>query len=115
MTRSSKIFTGIFSFLPIILGIVIIFQVLAMFPQFFHWDEHEPDPYTVFSTMWPVIITGIFAAIVSLGALIFFIIHMLNNKKVETGERIIWILVFIFANGIGYPIYWYMRIWKEEV
>ncbi len=114
MNRSSKILTGILSFLPIILGVVIIFQVFSLFPNFFQWDEHEPDPYTVFSTMWPVFMTGIIAAIVGLGALIFFIVHMLNNKRVETNERIIWILVFIFTGSIGFPIYWYMRIWKTE-
>jgi hypothetical protein len=28
-------------------------------------------------------------------------------------ERVIWILVFLFAGLVGYPIYWYMRVWKE--
>lgn len=115
MNRSSKALTGILSFLPLILTFVIIILVISMFPRFVEWDEHEPDFYTIWSTIWPIIITGIITAIVKLGALIFFIIHMLNNKKVETGERIIWVLVFIFTGGIGYPIYWYMRIWKEDI
>lgn len=115
MSRSSKILIGIFSFLPLIMALIIIGQVLTMLPDFFYWDKHEPDPYVVFGTMWPIIITGIATAILKLAALIYFIIHMLNNKLVQTGERVIWVLVFIFTGGIGFPIYWYMRIWKEEL
>ena len=115
MNRSSKVFSGILSFLPLILTFVIIVLVFAMFPRFVEWEQQEPDFYIVWGTIWPLIITAIITGVVKLGALIFFIIHMLNNKKVETGERIIWILVFIFTGGIGYPIYWYMRIWKESI
>ena len=114
MSRSSKIFTGLLSFLPLILSGVLIFQVFALFPQFFEWDKHEPEPYTVFATITPLFITGILTGVFSLGLLVFFIIHMINNKKLETTERLVWILVFLLAGVIGYPVYWYMRIWTEK-
>jgi hypothetical protein len=112
MTRSSKIVTGVLSFIPLLLGLIVLIQVVMLFPQMLSWNQQEPDPFTVFNTMWPVFITGIVAAVIAIGILIYFIIHMLNNKRVETSERIIWILIFLFAGAIGYPIYWYMRIWK---
>jgi len=114
MSRSSKIFTGLLSFLPLILSGVLIFQVFALFPQFFEWDKHEPEPYTVFATITPLFITGILTGILSFGLLVFFIIHMINNKKLDTTERLVWILVFLLAGVIGYPVYWYMRIWTEK-
>lgn len=114
MSRNSKIITGILSFLPLIMLFVVLIKAFSMFPEFFYWDRHEPDPYIVFSTLWPLIIISIIAAIIKLGALIFFIIHMLNNARVHTNERVIWVLVFIFTGGVGYPIYWYMRIWRED-
>ena len=43
---------------------------------------------------------------------IYYIIQVVNNQALDSTERIIWILVFIFAGMIGYPVYWYMRIWK---
>jgi len=46
--------------------------------------------------------------------LVFFIIHMINNKKLDSTERLVWILVFLFAGVIGYPVYWYLRIWTEK-
>ncbi len=116
MTRSSKTLTGIFSFLPLIAALIIISLVLSMIPQFARWDHYEPDFYTVWNSIWPLIVAGIFAAIIKLAALIYFIVHMLNNKRVaEGGEKLVWVMVFILTGGIGYPIYWYMRIWKESV
>lgn len=50
-----------------------------------------------------------------LGTLIYFIIHAVNNAAIDSSERIVWILVFIFAGTIGFPVYWYMRIWKQPV
>ncbi|RTL59135.1 MAG: hypothetical protein EKK37_12575 [Sphingobacteriales bacterium] len=116
MSRSSKILTGIFSFLPILFAIVVLVMVFARIPEFALWDHNEPDFFTVWNSIWPFIMVAIIAGILKLAALIYFIIHMLNNKLVQQGgERIIWVLVFIFTGGIGFPIYWYMRIWKEEI
>ena len=115
MTRSSKTFIGILSFTPIIFTVVIIIMVFNMIPQFIEWDKQEPDFYLVFSTLMPFIITAIFACLISLGLLIFFLIHMLNNKLMEPVEKIIWILAFLVVGTVGYPLYWYMRIWNEKV
>jgi len=50
--------------------------------------------------------------IVTLADLVVFIMHAIKNKAVNETERIVWILVFVFAGVIGFPIYWYMRIHK---
>lgn len=115
MSRSSKLFIGLLSFLPIILGIVFLITLLNMFPEFIYWDKNEPDAFTVFQTIRPIIILGILLAFLSICLLVFFIMHLVRNKKIESTERIIWVLVFLFAGGIGYPVYWYMRVWKEDI
>ena len=115
MSKSSKVLLGLLSILPLILGAVIIIQVFVLFPEMIAWSHDEPDPYTVFTTFTPVFVTGLIAGVLAVGLLIFFIVHMLNNKKIESGERLIWIIVFLLAGAIGYPIYWYLRIWKEEL
>lgn len=115
MSRSSKLFVGILSFLPIVLTMVSFVMIFAMIPEFMQWDDHDPDPYDVISTFMPIFFLSIFIGILSLGLLIFFIIHLVRNKKTDTAERIIWVLVLIFAGIVGYPIYWYMRVWKDEI
>jgi hypothetical protein len=89
--------------------------MFSMFPVFFRWDKYEPEPQEVFSTIGPLVILGFGMGILSLGLLIFFIMHLLRNKVMDSTERIIWILVFLFAGIVGYPIYWYMRVWKSEL
>ena len=59
-----------------------------------------------------IIAVALLMVITNLGALIYFIIHAVNNPATDSTERIVWILVFIFAGVIGFPVYWYMRIWK---
>ena len=115
MSRSSKLFIGLLSFLPIILLIVLFFMVLRLFPTFIEWDKYDPEPQEVFSAFGPMFILGFGMAILSLGLLIFFIMHLVRHKAMDSTERIIWILVFLFAGIVGYPIYWYMRVWKNEI
>jgi len=117
MSRSSKLFIGILSFLPIVLLLVFLFMIFSMFPTFIEWgnNNHDPAPQEVFSAFAPLFFLGFCMAILSIGLLIFFIMHLLRHKAMDSTERIIWILVFLFAGIVGYPIYWYMRVWKNEL
>lgn len=115
MSRNSKILIGLLSFLPIILFIVLIAMFFILFPTIFQWEHVEPEPGEVFSVFGPIFIVGLMMGLLSLGLLIFFIMHLIRNKKMEGTERVIWILVFLFAGMIGYPIYWYMRVWQDEL
>ena len=115
MSRSSKLFIGLLSFLPIILLVVLFFMFLRIFPSIIEWNNYDPAAQEMFSVFGPLFIIGFGMGILSLGLLIFFIMHLVRNKTMDSTERIIWILVFLFAGIVGYPIYWYMRVWKEEI
>ena len=115
MSRSSKLFIGLVSFLPLLLLFVLLFMIFRLFPTFIEWDHYEPGPHEVFSLFGPIFILCMFMGILSLGLLIFFIMHVVRNKVMDSTERIIWILVFLFAGIVGYPIYWYMRVWQTEI
>ena len=114
MSRSTKALIGVLSFLPIVLLIIFLVMFLRMFPVFFAWGEDEPAPQEVFTFFGPIFMMGIIMGILSLGLLVFFIMHLVRNKSMDSTERIIWVLVFLFAGLVGYPIYWYMRVWKDE-
>lgn len=114
MSRNSKILVGILSFLPIILLFVMIPTLLNLIPQFIEWDKHEPAIEEVLNTIGPFFFLIIFMGLLSLGLLVFFIIHLVNNKSIESGEKIVWIIVFLFVSMVGYPVYWFVRIWNEK-
>lgn len=113
MSRVSKILLGILSFLPILLVASLFIFMFAQFRTFIQWD-HDPEPGEVFSTFIPMFAIGILLSLVSLGVLIFFIIHLIKGKKMDGTEKAIWVLALILGGIICYPIYWYMKIWKDE-
>ncbi len=117
MSKSKKTWLGILSFLPIISGIVILIYMFTGFLPTMMRLEHEgaqDNPIAIFSTLGPFLVIILFAVILQIGLLIYFIIHAINNTRVKNEERIIWILVFLFASSIGFPIYWGIRIWPDD-
>jgi hypothetical protein len=74
---------------------------------------HRSNPEDVFFQLMPAFIYIGLLVIAKIGLLIFYIVHAVNNQRLDSTERIVWILIFIFAGTIGYPIYWYLRIWKD--
>jgi hypothetical protein len=113
MSKSRKLLLGILSFLPIVLLVVYIFTFFSFFLTIFrHAQQHEVIPPLILENIiWMVLVITLLA-LCSLGLKIYFIIHGVNNKNIDSTERIVWILVFIFAGMVGFPVYWYLRIWK---
>jgi hypothetical protein len=119
MTKSKKIFLGALSLLPLVLMVVYIVLAMSMFFSMIRhpleMEEGNFPPDLFFRGMLPAIIVGLVMAVASFGLLIYFIIHVVNNKNIDGNERLIWILVLIFAGMIGFPVYWYMRIWNDPL
>jgi NADH:ubiquinone oxidoreductase subunit 5 (subunit L)/multisubunit Na+/H+ antiporter MnhA subunit len=114
MSRSSKLFVGLISFVPIILLIIFFIFFFRFFDNIFVWSGYEPEPREVFDAFRPMFMLAIIMSLISLGLLAFFIIHVIQNKKIESTEKIVWVLVFFFASIVGFPVYWYMRIWHDQ-
>jgi len=111
MKSSTRNLYTALSILPFIFFVAYIVSFFALFVDMFH-NMHEfsadthPFPFENFGT---IMVCGILMAVITLTTLIIFIIHALNNKSLPDNERIIWVIVFVFAGMIGFPIYWFMR------
>lgn len=118
MTRSKKIWIGILSFLPLFFSaVLLVYMFTAFLPTILELDQRGSEvlpPALFFSRFMPFILLCVFLGILHLGLMIYFIIHAINNQRVKSEERIIWVLVFIFASSIGFPVYWGIRIWPAE-
>ncbi len=114
LSKTQKIVVGIFTLLPFILVPYFLIQIFIFVMDMVAHEHQEPDVAVilagVFSFLIPIIITGI----ISFSLLIFYIVHAVSNKALNSTEQLIWILVFIFVSTIGFPVYWILRIWNEK-
>lgn len=116
MSKSRKILLGIISFLPIILLVVYLVIFFSFFITMFrHTRQEDVLPGMMMEHIAWIVGVALLMGFISLGLKVYFIIHAVNNMDIDSTERIIWILVFIFAGMIGFPVYWYMRIWRPQL
>jgi cytochrome c biogenesis protein CcdA len=114
MSKSRRLLLGVLSVLPMILLAVYLFTFFHFMVSMFRQVQQEDImPEMIFKHIGWIIGIALLMGICFLGLLVYFIIHAINNKQVDGTERIVWVLIFIFAGMVGFPIYWYMRIWKE--
>ena len=78
-------------------------------------NHEDALPEIILERIGMIIGFAVLLGMVSLGVKIYFIILAVNNMAIDGTERLVWILIFVFAGLIGYPIYWYMRIWNNSV
>lgn len=121
MSRTKKVIIGTIAFLPLFLVIcILVFGFSLMFNSIRTESLLQENGSNMITEYWNL--EGFFALaafiiiaiILQLVLLIYFIIHIINNKRVKNEERIIWVLLFIFVSTIAYPIYWGIRIWPDE-
>jgi hypothetical protein len=90
--------------------------MVSFFIHFFkeiavHGKEYDLF-YAEFSSMAGMIVTMVLLGLLSLAVMVYFLVHAINNKLLNSDERLVWILVFIFVGMVSFPIYWYLRIWR---
>ena len=116
MTKNKKILLGVLTILPFafIFLYLIVFIAMFLLISLSTTSANEANPF-VFIGGFSFAFIFIFAAIaLSLGLFIYYIIHVTQNKKLDSNDRLLWILVMVFAHQIGYMVYWYLKIWKDD-
>jgi uncharacterized membrane protein YjgN (DUF898 family) len=118
MSSSSKIFLGVLTLLPFVLIIIYFVAFLSSFMNIIQashqGNQQAPFPEDFFKHFIGLIVLVMVAGLLSLGLLIYYIIHAINNNAIDSNERLVWILIFVFAGMIGFPVYWFMRIWQTK-
>lgn len=115
MSSGKKTLLLILSILPLILfGIFIVYiidwamDLASTIPQ----NSNDPSAVMPFigDYLKMVFALAFPAGLISLGLLIYYIIQIVNNKAMETGERVVWIITLIIFCPLTFLIYWLMRV-----
>jgi hypothetical protein len=115
INRTQNIVLGIFTFLPFVFFPIIFFQVFSFIVDMVSRSGHsDPEPADIILGISSFVVPIILLSLLSLALLIFYIAHVATNKKMESVEQVMWILLFVFFGIIAFPIYWLMRIWNTS-
>lgn len=112
---NSKFWQGFFALGPII-GFILFFvgyflAILTFVGNIQEIENSGEPPMAIFGGIGIILIAALFLALVSLGSLVFYIVHATQNPNLkENNLLLVWILLFIFASGIGQLIYWIVEI-----
>lgn len=112
-SKTQKIILGIFTFLPFVLFPVIFYEIFRFVINMIAMNERgDPEPADILMSVFSFIVPIILSSLLCLALLIFYIVHAVTNKKLESPEQILWVLLFVFFGIIAFPVYWIIRIWN---
>jgi len=115
MSSAQKTLYGILAFLPFLLLIYMIVSIFAAVAEIIPENIHdEPNPKEIFNAFLPMFFGILFMSLLGLTQIIVYIVHAVNNKDVQSNERIMWVLLFIFFGYISAPIYFFTRIVNDK-
>ena len=113
----SKFWQGFFAIAPIamlFLGMIAYFLFLFFILNNMDELDQGAENYSaslILGNVGAFVLFILVAICVSIGSLVFYIVHAANNPNLrENNMLLIWILLFVFANGIGQLIYWIVEI-----
>ena len=117
MRRSTKIWLGVLTFLPIFfLALYFVFFFQFFFDMFDSVGHHSnnADPAIMadffkssFIYMFLFILTG---SLISLGLMVYYIVHAHKNPANDSSKKIMWTLILIFAFTISSIVYYFVEI-----
>jgi hypothetical protein len=113
LSSAQKAILGILTFLPFFITPYVVYQIFQFVIHTVQESQYgDPDPAMILTGILSFIIPVILLSLLSLTLMIFYIIHAVRNKALDTAERIIWIVLFLFIGLVSLPIYFFMRIWN---
>ncbi|WP_338814302.1 PLDc N-terminal domain-containing protein [Bernardetia sp. Wsw4-3y2] len=119
MSKSKKIWLGIFTFSPLIVTILAIIAFIGTFITVIATASSQQNPPDGFPELFiggffTFFILILLASLADLGITIYYIIDIVRDENVDETEKIIWILALFFGSFISTAVYYFVRIWKRK-
>lgn len=113
----NKFWQGFFAIAPIVLFVFFFIGyfifIFSFVTQISELEEHARNgpPTALFAGIGVYLLFFLFIMLTSLGSLIFYILHAIQNPNLKQGNTlVVWILLFVFVSGLGQLIYWIIEI-----
>lgn len=119
MSKSKKIWLGIFTFSPLIVAIFTVIAFIGTLINLFSTISNQNgagdiQPGLLFSGVFVFFVLIFLTALADLGITIYYIADIVKDEKVDETEKIIWALALFFGSFISTAVYWVVRIWNRK-
>lgn len=116
MKKSSKIWLGILTFIPILfIAIFFVSFFTVLITQIPELENNSGEfPVEFFKSIFGAILFLLLAIIIKIGLMIYYIIHASDNIKNDNTKKIMWILILAFIGTIGSVLYYFMEIYPLD-
>lgn len=113
LNKTAKAVLGILTFLPMTLAISTFGLFLYHF--FSMWSYPDPEIDMLFPWFLDYLLPYMFLIVLlCIGLFIFYLVHIIQNQRIDNEKRILWITVLVMLYGIAMPIYWFVHIWQDH-
>lgn len=118
MSKSKKIWLGIFTFSPLIVTILAIIAFIGIFISVFSAISNQQigdvQPQLFSGGIFIFVILILLASLADLAITIYYIADIVRDENVDETEKIIWALALFFGSFISTAVYWVVRIWNRK-
>lgn len=109
MKQLTRLLLGLATLWPF--AYLILFFVVIFATEFFMpGSRQQPGPPPLIALILPL---HFFTMLVVLALLVFYIVNVFKNDRVEKEKKALWAIVLFMGSMIAMPIYWYLYIWNS--
>jgi hypothetical protein len=115
MSTGSKILLGFFTFLPLVFGIAWLVDYILLIVDLVTNIPVDGDAQLYQQTYMLHFFSGTFlylmllSILTHIGLMIYYILHVVRYGAKSEGEKVMWILMFIFIGTLSFVVYYFMR------
>jgi len=122
MKASNKWLYALLAFAPLPLFALYFYKIFSLMPGMMSGNIQSLEPASTesilsnyFQTIIPI---AILLVLVSITALIVFLMHIVKNEKFDhphrSTEKVVWILVVVLTGFLGNLVYFFMEIMPKK-
>lgn len=104
---------GLLAFAPLFLfalWMTVYFVILSDYITQYRLEHHEDIVGTTAYYFDPLFALAAVNAIVALGALLYFVMHVWTKSMMPTGNKMVWVAFLATFNILAFPVYWHMHV-----
>lgn len=113
-SKTAKLSVGLLTLLPLVFLVLFFFALISGGLREAENALASDEPLVFLLPVGYAVVLLIAAIFSNLALSVFYLIHVLNNARLDASQRLVWVFPVLFGGFLGCLIYWLFQIWREE-